>query len=369
MPLDAALPEPLWRCPVCRGPLAERTDSLDCGACSRSFEVIDGIPDFRLSIPSWIDAAEDLKTAHELADAALPLKELVTEVYARREGWDADRVARRTREVLSGSCLLRDDLRGWLKPIVRSGPFLDLGCGGGMLMAAASELAPGRPVIGIDVSMTWLVVAKKLVSESGGKPMLAAGMAEALPLGNDSIPAVVSLDVIEHVHDPDAYLSEVDRVLQPGGRAAFSTPNRFSLTAEPHVFVWGVGWLPRPLQASYVRWRSGKSYSDTVLMSSFRLAQRLRRSTHLNFNILVPSIPEAHIAYFSRTKGRIARYFNAMSQSALLRPIFLLISPFFRVTGTKLRQDAPHHFVLSNQVRAATGLGSLAQATQWGMNW
>ena len=208
-------------------------------------------------------------------------------------------------------------------------------------MAAASELATGRPVIGIDVSMTWLVVAKKLVSESGGKPFLAAGMAEALPLASDSIPAVVSLDVIEHVHDPDAYLAEIDRVLQPGGRAALSTPNRFSLTAEPHVFVWGVGWLPQPLQASYVRWRSGKSYADTALMSSFRLARRFRRSTHLKFDILVPSIPEAHIAYFGRTKRRIARYFNAVSQLALLRPLFLLVSPFFRITGTKLQKCLP----------------------------
>lgn len=369
MPLDDTLLETLWKCPVCRGGLEKHTDSLSCAACCRSYETIDGIPDFRLSIPSWIDASDDSRTAHELSNAALPLKELVTEVYARREGWDAERVARRTREVLAGSTVLREDLRGWLKPVVRSGPFLDLGCGGGMLMAAASELATGRPVIGIDVSMTWLVVAKKLVSESGGKPFLAAGMAEALPLASDSIPAVVSLDVIEHVHDPDAYLAEIDRVLQPGGRAAFSTPNRFSLTAEPHVFVWGVGWLPQPLQASYVRWRSGKSYADTALMSSFRLARRFRRSTHLKFDILVPSIPEAHIAYFGRTKRRIARYFNAVSQLALLRPLFLLVSPFFRITGTKLQEEPAHDFVLSRQVRAAARLGSLAQATQWGMNW
>ena len=340
MHLDSALPEPLWRCPLCRGKLKERPHELACDPCQRGYRVIAGIPDFRLSIPSWIDAEEDSTTAREFAEADLPLKELVTAVYSRREGWDAERVARRTREVLAGSNLLREDLRGWLNPVVRDGPFLDLGCGGGTLMAAASELSPGRTVIGIDVSLTWLVVAKKLVSESGGKPILAAGMAEALPLADASIPAVVSLDVIEHVHDPDAYLAEVDRVLQPGGRAAFSTPNRFSLTAEPHVFVWGVGWLPQPLQAAYVQWRSGKTYTDTVLMSSFRLARRLRWNTHLKYDILVPSIPDAHIAYFSRTKAKIAKLFNVVSQSALLRPLFLLISPFFRVTGTKLEPPA-----------------------------
>ena len=335
----AALPDPLWRCPACKGALKEHAAALACGACNRAFEVIDGIPDLRLSIPSWIDAAQDSATARELSDAHLPLERLVREVYSRREGWDEARVARRTREILQGSAVLRDDLRGWLRPVVGDGPFLDLGCGGGMLMAAAAALQPGRRLIGIDVSMTWLVVAKKLVSESGGHPMLAAGMAEALPFADGSIPAVVSLDVIEHVHDPDAYLAEIDRVLEPGGRAAFSTPNRFSLTAEPHVFVWGVGWLPRSLQASYVRWRSGKAYTDTILMSSFRLAKRLRRRTDIQFSIIVPTIPDAHIAYFNRAKGWVARLFNSVSQFSLLRPLFLIISPFFRVIGAKTEGD------------------------------
>ena len=335
----AALPNPLWRCPACKCVLKEHATALACDACNRAFDVIDGIPDLRLSIPSWIDAPQDSATARELSDAHLALESLVREVYSRREGWDEARVARRTREVLQGSAVLRDDLRGWLRPVVGDRPFLDLGCGGGMLMAAAAALQPGRRLIGIDVSMTWLVVAKKLVSENGGRPMLAAAMAEALPFADGSIPAVVSLDVIEHVHDPDAYLAEIDRVLEPGGRAAFSTPNRFSLTAEPHVFVWGVGWLPKSLQASYVRWRSGKAYTDTILMSSFRLAKRLRRRTDIQFSIIVPTIPDAHIAYFNRAKGWVARLFNSVSQFSLLRPLFLIISPFFRVIGAKTEGD------------------------------
>ena len=365
----AAFPIPLWRCPACKGVLKNRAMLLTCEGCNREFDVIDGIPDLRLSIPSWIDATDDTNTARELSAANLSLKDLVTEIYSRRDGWDEARIARRSREVLQGSAQLREDLKSWLRPVVADGPFLDLGCGGGMLMAAAAELQRGRCLIGIDVSMTWLVVAKKFVSESGGKPMLAAAMAEALPLADSSIPAVVSLDVIEHVHDPDVYLAEIDRVLEPGGRAAFSTPNRFSLTAEPHVFVWGVGWLPRSLQASYVRWRTGKSYTDTVLMSSFRLARRLRRRTHLEFSIVVPTIPAAHIAYFNRAKGLLAQVFNSMSQSAFLRPLFLIISPFFRVTGTKAELSCPRRAEPLHGLKVAFGLSGLAVRTQWGANW
>lgn len=331
----AALPDPLWRCPVCRGGLELRQTSLKCEPCGRAFDLIDGIPDFRLTMPSWIDTVEDSATARALVAENMSLNELVRAVYSRREGWDAARIDRRTREVIEGRQRLHDDLSGWLEPVIANGPFLDLGCGGGMLMAAAADLYPGLSVVGIDVSMTWLVVAKRLVTERGGRPFLAAAMAEALPLADESIPAIVSLDVIEHVKQPDAYLAEINRVLAVGGRAAFATPNRFSLSAEPHVFVWGVGWLPRKFQSGYVRWRSGKTYDDTVLMSSFELARRLKDKTQLTFRIIVPTIHPVDITHFAPLKSAIARMFNWISQTTLLRPVFLCIAPFFRVTGVK----------------------------------
>jgi len=44
---------------------------------------------------------------------------------------------------------------------------LDLGCGGGALMAGAA--AGGYKSMGIDVSMTWLIVAQRMVKEWGGR--------------------------------------------------------------------------------------------------------------------------------------------------------------------------------------------------------
>ena len=325
----------LWRCPACRSELRDHATLLACLRCAREFAVVSGIPDFRLTIPDFLDRDADMALAAELAASSLPLEEMVRTVYSRRLDWDQARIELRTRGVLTARENLHDDWRGWLKPVIDAGPFLDLGCGGGMLMAAAADLQPGLPVIGIDVSMTWLVVAQKYVRDRGAEPTLAAAMAEALPLGDASIPAIVSLDVIEHVDNPDAYLSEINRVLEPGGRLALSTPNRFSLTAEPHVQVWGVGWLPQSMQAAWVRKRSGKAYDGTVLMSSFLLARRLRRMTQLRFRIQVPRIPPAHIKRFSASKGRLAVAYNAIAQAAILRPLFLLIGPFFQVVGWK----------------------------------
>ena len=99
-------------------------------------------------------------------------------------------------------------------------------------------------------------------------------------------------------------MEEVGRVLRSGSGVVLTTPNRFSLTPELHVFVWGVGWLPRRLQAGYVRWRSGKSYDHTRLFSSWGLAGLIR--------------------LYARLAGLPP-----------LRPLFLICGPLFRVQARK----------------------------------
>ena len=324
----------IWCCPRCHGSLGSTGDALGCLSCGSRYELVDGIPDLRVPGASWIDFDDDLALARDLVARDLPLAELVRAVYAVRPGWDEQRVALRTRQVLQAPARLRSEVTGWLSSAMPlSGRFLDLGCGAGMLLAAAAE--QGRTGVGIDVSMTWLVVAKRLITEWGGTPVLAAAMGESLPLAPHAVDSVVSLDVIEHVNDPDRYLREIERVVAAGGRLALSTPNRFSLTAEPHVFVWGVGWLPQRWQRRYVRWRSGKSYDDTRLMGSAGLRRRLRRNTSFDFRLNIPCVSEQELLRFRPAKAMLARLYNRFAASALLRPLFLCVGPFFRIVGRK----------------------------------
>src|SRR5205814_6303531 len=116
-------------------------------------------------------------------------------------------------------------------------------------------------VAGVDASLVNLVVARRLLAARGHRARLAAALVERLPVSDASMSAVLALDVVEHLGDAGRFLSEAARVLRPGGRLALSTPNRFSLAAEPHVSVWGVGWLPRRWQPAYVRRRSGIDYA------------------------------------------------------------------------------------------------------------
>lgn len=327
---------PIWRCPRCRGLLAgDAAGGLQCQLCVARYEAVAGIPDLRVQTAAWIDYEEDLAEARRLAEETegWSVEDLVRSVFAARREWDVARTDRRTREVLAAPHRLRREISGWLSEATAGEGFLDVGCGPGMLLAAAA--AEGRRGVGIDVSMVWLIVAQRLITAWGGVPILAGASAEALPLADGAVSGAVSLDVIEHVGDPRGFLAEIDRVVAPGGRIALSTPNRYSLGAEPHVSVWGVAWLPRSFQQGYVKWRSGKSYEFTRLLSAREARRLMRRHTDFRFEFLIPPIDKDDIARFTVRRAVLAQLYNQLITLKWLRSLLLHVGPFFRVVGCK----------------------------------
>lgn len=310
---------------------------MDCLSCSAIYPVIEGIPDFRISIDFWLDAEHDRERAREFAKvfAESDIEGLVRRVFSEQPSADPGRTALRTSQVLQAPNRLQREIEGWLDAATHETPFLEIGCGPGMLLAAAAS--KGRNGIGIDASLVWLLVAKRLILAWGGKPLLAAGLADALPLASESVGAAIALDVIEHVADPGILLRELSRVTQPGGYLALATPNRYSLTAEPHVKVWGVGLVPRRWQADYVRWRSGKPYEYTCLLSTWETLCLVRRYTAFQGRILIPRVADEEILRFTPARGALARLYNRLTTVPLVREVFRWVGPFFRVVGTRVR--------------------------------
>jgi 2-polyprenyl-6-hydroxyphenyl methylase/3-demethylubiquinone-9 3-methyltransferase len=98
---------------------------------------------------------------------------------------------------------------------------LDAGCGGGLV---ARELAAAEAeVVGVDRSLGSLGVARRAV---GGHFRPAQGRLERLPFAGASFDAVVAADVLEHLPDLPAAVTELARVLAPGGSFVFDTVNR-----------------------------------------------------------------------------------------------------------------------------------------------
>ena len=328
--------ESVWVCPSCRSALtvSERDSRLTCTGCAAEFGIFGGIPDMRVDRPAWIDVDDDREAAARLDRdfRSKPLEAMVRAVFESQPGRSQQQIDMRTRQVLVAPGRLTTQLDGWLHAATSRPGFLDLGCGPGMLLAAAA--GRGVPGLGIDVSLVWLVVARRMIEQHGGVATLCAGFAESLPLRDASTPAIVSLDVIEHVGDQSRYLAEIDRIASDGATIALATPNRFSLAAEPHVHVWGVGWLPARLQARYVRARSGRSYDFVRLLSVAGLTLLLRRHTRFSGRFLVPQVPEDEIEGMHARRARVARLYNRLSESPLLRWPLLGVGPFFRYTGT-----------------------------------
>jgi 2-polyprenyl-6-hydroxyphenyl methylase/3-demethylubiquinone-9 3-methyltransferase len=102
---------------------------------------------------------------------------------------------------------------------------LDVGCGEGRF---AAELArAGAKVVGIDVAEEPLRRARELHPELDVRLVDAEGGWE---LADGSFDVVWAGEVIEHVADTAAWLSEVRRVLRSGGRLLLSTPAHGRLT-------------------------------------------------------------------------------------------------------------------------------------------
>ena len=92
---------------------------------------------------------------------------------------------------------------------------LDVGCGTGVLLAALNASSPGLVLSGIDPSREMLEVAR---GRLGSTADLREGWAESLPFGEVSFDAVVSCSVFHYFRNPGRALSEMRRVLVPGGR-------------------------------------------------------------------------------------------------------------------------------------------------------
>lgn len=69
----------------------------------------------------------------------------------------------------------------------------------------------------------------------GTRPDIFADAA-CLPIANDSIDTVACLEVIEHVQHPASLVSEIARVLRPGGRVWISVPFLYPVHDAPHDF-------------------------------------------------------------------------------------------------------------------------------------
>jgi ubiquinone/menaquinone biosynthesis C-methylase UbiE len=92
---------------------------------------------------------------------------------------------------------------------------LDVGCGTGALLERLGRAYPDARLSGLEPVPEMLAAARRRLPAS---VTLEEGWAEHLPFDAGRFDVVVSSSAFHYVHDPEAALREMRRVLRPGGR-------------------------------------------------------------------------------------------------------------------------------------------------------
>jgi arsenite methyltransferase len=115
----------------------------------------------------------------------------------------------------------------WLN-IPPGGIALDVGSGPGNVTAQLADAAgPDGLALGIDISEPML--ARAVEAQSGPNLGFLRADAQQLPLRDETVDAATSLAVLQLIPNPAQTLSEIARVLKPGGRLAIMVPTAGSI--------------------------------------------------------------------------------------------------------------------------------------------
>lgn len=98
---------------------------------------------------------------------------------------------------------------------------LDIACGSGAVARpAAARVGPAGQVAALDLNPAMLEVARSHSPEAGAAITWHQGSAQALPFGDETFDLAVCQQGLQFFSDPLLALTEMRRVLAPGGRVA-----------------------------------------------------------------------------------------------------------------------------------------------------
>jgi len=142
------------------------------------------------------------------------------------------------------------------------GRVLDLGCGGGHLLSRLVSLSRLSLVtVGLDISAVLSARAREL----NDRALIVRGDAEKLCFADGSFSCVFATELIEHLLEPESALSEIRRVIGPGGKLVMSLPNRDWIRFNKYARTRD---LFQPVDDRFYRWRE---VAELLSATGFRI--------------------------------------------------------------------------------------------------
>jgi demethylmenaquinone methyltransferase/2-methoxy-6-polyprenyl-1,4-benzoquinol methylase len=143
---------------------------------------------------------------------------------------------------------------------------LDVATGTGMV--AAELLSRARcTVVGIDQSPQMLAAARaRFAGEESARVRLLEGQAQSLPFPDGTFDGVTFTYLLRYVEEPEATISELARVIRPGGRIAsleFGVPGRWPARAAWRLYTAaGLPLLGRLVSRQW--WQVGRFLGPSI---------------------------------------------------------------------------------------------------------
>jgi SAM-dependent methyltransferase len=300
-----------------------------CAGCGRSYPRVAGLLDLRLESDRYLDVEAERARARVLEEFAAGSDLMgVAAAYYVLTGEADDRRARFLAHIAAG--LARGDALAARLP--QGGRTLEVGCGtGGLLVAAARA---GMTIVGVDIAARWLVVARRRLADHGLSVPLVAASADRLPWPDGHFDTVVADSVLEHLDDAGAAVREWTRVLHPGGRLLVWSPNRYALTTDPHLCLWGLGLMPRAWLPRYLRLRGRRAWSPRTLSAAE--ARRMAAAAGLGaVEVEAPAIPEAWARTRPLAQRPLIRAYTAALRLPGARGMLRAIGPLWELRATR----------------------------------
>jgi SAM-dependent methyltransferase len=139
-------------------------------------------------------------------------------------------------------------------PIRPGNRVLDVGCGGGR--HAFEVYRRGGRVVAFDLDTGELAGVRAMFGAMAAEGQAGAssaataisGDATSMPFGDNAFDRVIAAEVLEHVLDDQRAMSELARVLRPGGLAAITVPAFF-----PERICWALSTEYHEVPGGHVR--------------------------------------------------------------------------------------------------------------------
>ena len=156
-----------------------------------------------------------------------------------------------------------------------NGIMLDLGCGEGRHIFGAMQKFPNLQCVGLDPHLESLDKSLEglelFVSLSNKTTTFLSGSAYSLPFGDSTFDLVVCSEVLEHLHEYRDAISEINRVLKPGGKFLASVPAEF-----PEKICWALSTEYQNQPGGHLRIFKRKNLINDVSQRGFNFIQSER---------------------------------------------------------------------------------------------